>query len=58
VLIDRTGELSKEQAQRLRKQGYSVAALEQGLLNWEGSGKPTFSSREEREEAERAGSGS
>jgi thioredoxin len=56
VLICRSGEISREHAERLAKGGRRVAALEKGLLAWEGSGKPTYSNREEREEAERASS--
>ena len=49
VLICRTGERSKEAAKELRETlGERVVALEKGLLEWEGSGRPTYSDREER----------
>ena len=49
VLICRTGERSKEAAEELRQTfGPTVVALEKGLLEWEGSGRPTYSDREER----------
>lgn len=54
VLIDRTGELSKTKAEELRKEGIAVCALEKGLLEWEGSGLPTFSTREEQEADQQA----
>jgi thioredoxin 1 len=49
VLICRTGELSLNKAAEQRKRGRDVIALEKGLLEWEGSGKPTYSTREEQE---------
>lgn len=51
VLVDRTGERSKAEA--AKHDGHTVVGLEKGLLEWEGSGKPTFSTREE-EELEKA----
>lgn len=49
VLICRTGDKSKEAAEELGKAfPERVVALEKGLLEWEGSGKPTYSDREER----------
>jgi thioredoxin 1 len=50
VLVCRTGEASKAEAMRLAGQGFPVVALEKGLLNWEGSGQPSYSDREEQEE--------
>jgi thioredoxin 1 len=53
VLIDRTGEGALKTATELAKQGFGqVRALEKGLLEWEGSNLPTFSTREEQEAAE------
>lgn len=49
VLICRTGERSKEVAEELQSTlGSNIVALEKGLLEWEGSGRPTYSDREER----------
>lgn len=49
VLICRTGEKSKEAAETLQASaGREVLALDKGLLEWEGSGRPTYSDREER----------
>lgn len=48
VLVDRTGELSTPAAQSLAEQvPHHVVALEKGLLEWEGSGQPTYNDREE-----------
>jgi thioredoxin 1 len=47
VLVCRTGEVSLKLAEPLAKQGWPVRALEKGLLEWEGSGLPTFNDREE-----------
>jgi thioredoxin 1 len=47
VLVCRTGEISRAEAQRLAGLGYSVTALEKGLLEWEGAGKSTLSNKEE-----------
>ena len=47
VLICRTGEVSKDAAERLAKVGCAVKSLDKGLLEWEGEGKPTYSNREE-----------
>jgi thioredoxin 1 len=49
VLVCRTGDKSKAEAIRLASRGLSVAALEKGLLEWEGSQRPTYSTDEERE---------
>lgn len=49
VLICRTGERSRAEAVRHKGARVDVRALEKGLLEWEGSGKPTFSTREEQE---------
>lgn len=54
VLICRTGEISKAKAEELRQKGMDVVALEKGLLEWEGSGLPTFSTREEQEADQQA----
>ncbi|MCC7385404.1 MAG: thioredoxin [Deltaproteobacteria bacterium] len=56
VLICRTGEVSLAAAEALKKSGREVWALEKGLLEWEGSGKPTYSTREERELEQQAAS--
>lgn len=54
VLICRTGEESLRLARELAKEGHGgVQALENGLLEWEGSQKPTYSTKEE--EALKAG---
>jgi thioredoxin len=47
VLVCRTGERSKAEATRLSEQGFEAVALEKGLLEWEGSGRPTYSNDEE-----------
>lgn len=47
VLVCRTGEVSLEQAKKLAALGHGVVALEKGLLEWEGSGQPTYSDKEE-----------
>jgi thioredoxin 1 len=49
VLVCRTGESSKAEAVKLSARGLPVVALDKGLLEWEGSGRPTFSTDEERE---------
>jgi len=49
VLICRTGSESQPLAARLASEGHPVKALEKGLLEWEGSGKPTYSTKEEEE---------
>ena len=49
VLICRTGEVSAELAQSFAGGPHRVVALEKGLLEWEGSGKPTYNDREEAE---------
>jgi thioredoxin len=49
VLICRTGEKSKAEAQRREDRDGRVVALDKGLLEWEGAGKPTFSTKEEGE---------
>lgn len=49
VLICRTGEKSKAEAQKRADGDGRVVALEKGLLEWEGSGKPTYSTKEEAE---------
>ncbi len=49
VLVCRTGDKSKAEATRLAARGLEVAALEKGLLEWEGSQRPTYSTDEERE---------
>jgi thioredoxin 1 len=50
VLVCRTGEQSKAAADRLHKAGAkNVLALNKGLLEWEGAGLPTYSTREEAE---------
>jgi thioredoxin len=48
VLVCRTGERSKAEAQRFENGGREVLALEKGLLEWEGSRRPTYSTEEER----------
>lgn len=47
VLICRTGEESLAEAIKLSQAGLPVRALEKGLLEWEGSGLPTYSTKEE-----------
>jgi thioredoxin 1 len=47
ILIDRTGDGSLQRAEQLVKQGLPVRALAKGLLEWEGSGRPTYSNKEE-----------
>lgn len=47
VLVCRTGEVSLELAKQLSQQGLAVRALVKGLLNWEGDGLPTYSTKEE-----------
>ena len=47
VLVCRTGEISEEQAKQLASPGRVVRALAKGLLEWEGRGKPTYSTKEE-----------
>jgi thioredoxin 1 len=47
VLICRTGEKSKAEAQKRADRDGRVVALEKGLLEWEGAGKPTYSTKEE-----------
>ncbi|MBK8014742.1 MAG: thioredoxin [Deltaproteobacteria bacterium] len=47
VLVCRTGSTSTALAKSYASQGYTVKALREGLLGWEGSGQPTFSTREE-----------
>lgn len=47
VLVCRTGEQSKALAEQLESGPIPVMALEKGLLEWEGEGHPTFSSKEE-----------
>lgn len=49
VLVCRTGERSRTEAERLSSSPRPVVALEKGLLEWEGSGRSTYSSDEERE---------
>ncbi|MBI2375262.1 MAG: thioredoxin [Deltaproteobacteria bacterium] len=49
VLVCRTGEESEALAKQHAEKGRFVAALEKGLLEWEGSGKPTYSNEEEAE---------
>ncbi len=50
VLVCRTGEASKEAAEKAHKAGHGqVLALTKGLLEWEGAGLPTYSTREEEE---------
>lgn len=49
VLVDRTGEESRRVAERLAPEKLPIVALERGLLEWEGSGYPTYSTREEAE---------
>lgn len=48
VLIDRTGEGAVKVAKDAAGQGpHRVVALDKGLLEWEGSGRPTYSDKEE-----------
>jgi rhodanese-related sulfurtransferase len=48
VLICRSGPQSLAESRRLKALGHrNVAALKGGLLEWEGSGRSTFSTREE-----------
>lgn len=47
VLVCRTGEQSKALAEELEGGPAQVLALEKGLLEWEGEGQPTFSTKEE-----------
>jgi thioredoxin len=47
VLVCRTGEQSKALAEELEGGPVHVMALEKGLLEWEGEGHPTYSTREE-----------
>lgn len=47
VLVCRTGEVSRAEAQRFAERGFAVQALEKGLLEWEGAGQPTYSNKEE-----------
>jgi thioredoxin len=49
VLICRTGERSKAEAQKRAELDGRVVALEKGLLEWQGANKPTFSTKEEQE---------
>lgn len=49
VLVCRTGEASRAEATRLAEKGFAVRALEKGLLEWEGSQRPTYSNDEERD---------
>lgn len=49
VLICRTGERSAAEAASRTGRDVRVVALEKGLLEWEGSNKPTYSSKEEAE---------
>jgi thioredoxin 1/putative thioredoxin len=49
VLICRTGEKSKAEAQKRADRDGRIVSLEKGLLEWEGAGKPTYSSKEEAE---------
>ncbi len=47
VLICRTGEISKEWAEKIQAPGLQIVSLEKGILEWEGEGQPTFSNKEE-----------
>lgn len=47
VLVCRTGEVSTALAKSLASEGYAIKALREGILGWEGSGQPTYSTREE-----------
>lgn len=47
VLVDRTGERSTELAGELADARPRVVALAKGILEWEGSGRDTFSDKEE-----------
>lgn len=49
VLICRTGDRSRAEAGKHANGPRRVVALEKGLLEWEGSRKPTYSTREEEE---------
>lgn len=52
VLVCRTGERSKAEAQKRVELDGRVVALEKGLLEWQGANKPTFSTKEELELAD------
>lgn len=47
ILICRTGEISKQLAEKHEGGPYPILALEKGLLEWEGEGNPTYSNKEE-----------
>ena len=48
VLVCRTGDKSLELAKQLSQKGFPVRALVKGLLNWEGDGFATYSTKEEK----------
>lgn len=54
VLVCRTGEISKGEAEQREDSAIPVMALEKGLLEWEGDGHPTYSNKEEAKLREQA----